>query len=180
MDIFCEHMVKKKKDLKDILIISLWIFLGICLTAILGAAAIIFASSIVFSIYVALEIVVWYVVYILVTRRNIEYELALTNGDLEADAIYSKKRRVHLLSARVKDFEICAPISDARFKNQFTNLNGIKKIYSAHSNTSDSGIYFADFYYNAQKVRLIFEPSKEMIKKMKLYNEKNIQLEEGL
>lgn len=178
MDIFCEHMVKKKKTVKDVAVVAAIITAGVFLTLLFLLIAIMLASAITFSIYAAVEIVLWYAVYIFISRQNIEYEFILTNGDLEVDSIYSKKRRVHMISTRVKDFEICAPLSDRRFQNVFSNLRDIKKIYSAHSFNNDCNVYFADFYYKAQKVRLIFEPSDEMLKKMKIYNERNVHLQE--
>lgn len=178
MDIFCEHMIKKAKTTKDILAVCGIVFSGIAVSCVLLFLAVMLASAITFSVYVALEIVVWYAVYIFVSRRNIEYEFTLTNGELEVDVIYSKKRRVHMLTARVKDFSVCAPMYDKKYENDFKNINEIKKIYSAHSFANKDDVYFADFYLNAQKVRLIFEPSLNMIKKMKMYNERNIHLQE--
>ena len=174
MDIFCEHMVKQKKTAKNLLLISLWIIAAAVLSVLFFYITIMFASAIAFSIFVVADAAVWYACYVLVTRHNVEYEMTLTNGDLDVDAIFSKKRRVHILSVRVRDFEICAPVFGENINEKFKNIKDIKKIYNIQSNTSKKGVYFADFYYKAQKVRLIFEPSDSMIKKMKIYNEKNI------
>lgn len=177
MDVFCEHLTKQKKTTKDLFFVGLWIFLSIVLTAVLFFITTLFASPIAFTLFVALDFVVWYGCYVLVTRRNVEYELILTNGDFDVDAVYAKKRRVHILSVRVRDFEICAPVNDNSFKEKFANVKDIKRIYNAQSNRGSKGVYFADFYYRAQKVRLIFEPSVSMIKKIKIYNDKNVFLE---
>lgn len=178
MDIFCEHMVKKKKKASDVLVLAALIAGGLFLSLLLFYIAVLIANPIAFTVYLALLIVIWYGVYILITRQNIEYEMSLTNGELDIDAIYSKKRRVHLLSARVREFEICAPIDDEKFKKEFENVNNVKKIYTAHSFSKYADIYFADFYLNAEKVRLVFEPSKAMIKKIKVYNDKKVFIKE--
>lgn len=178
MDMFCEHMIKKQKDTKDILIIISLILAGILISSAGFVLAALFASEFAFTVYVVVLIVLWYFVYVFITRRNVEYELTLTNGELDVDAIYSKKRRVHILSARVREFEICAPINDEEYKNQFSNIENIKKIYSAQSMSKYATVYFADFYLNAEKVRLIFEPSKKMIDRMKVYNDKKIHIKE--
>ena len=178
MDVFCEHIVKKKKGTKEIFIITALILGGILLSVLGIAIAAFFASDLSFTIYVAAMIVMWYFVYIYITRQNIEYEFTFTNGELDVDQIFSKKRRIHILSARVREFEICAPIDDLQFKNEFERAKSLSKIYSAHSAGRGANIYFADFYLNAEKVRLIFEPSFSMIQKMKIYNDKNIHLKE--
>ena len=171
MDNFCEHMIKKERSLKDNLVVAGLILGGILATALLFFITLIFAHPITF---VVLDMVLWYFIYVFITRRNVEYELSFTNGDLDIDAIYSKKRRVHMLSTRVRDFEICAPTDDERFYKKFTETTHIKRIYSAQSFSKNATVYFADFYLNAEKVRLVFEPTEKMIKKMKLYNDKNI------
>ena len=178
MDVFCEYIIKKKKEAKEILLISALIIAGILLSVFGFVLAAVFASEISFSIYVAALIVIWYFVYIYITRQNIEYEFTFTNGESDVDQIFSRKRRVHMLSVRVREFEICAKINDERYKNEFEKAKHLKKIYSAHSSSKSENVYFADFYLKAEKVRLIFEPSINMINKMKLYNEKNIHLKE--
>ncbi len=178
MDVFCEYIVKKKMGAKEILIIFALIIAGLLLSILGFALAAIFASEISFTIYISVLIVLWYFVYIYITRQNIEYEFTFTNGELDVDQIFSKKRRVHILSVRVREFEICAPIDDKEYKKEFESAKHLKKIYSAHSSSRNGNVYFADFYLNAEKVRLIFEPSVNMIRKMKLYNKKNIHLKE--
>lgn len=178
MDIYCEYMVKKKRQPKDILIIIALLAAGVLITVFGLFVAAVFASEISFTIYIAVLIAAWYFVYVFITRRNVEYELTFTNGELDVDEIYAKKRRVHILSARVRDFEICAPVDDARFKSQFSNARDLKKIYTAHSHSKTANVYFADFYLNAEKVRLIFEPSRKMIERMKIYNDKKIFIRE--
>ncbi len=178
MDIFCEHMVKKKKGVLNILLTLALILGGLFLSGLLFYITVLIANPIAFTVYLGVLIVIWYGVYILITRQNIEYEMSLTNGELDIDAIYSKKRRVHLLTARVRDFEICAPVDDEDFKKDFENVKNVKKIYMAHSFSKHADIYFADFYLNAEKVRLVFEPSKAMIKKIKVYNDKKVFIKE--
>ncbi len=177
MDTFIEYMVKKKRDGADWLKIFGAIFGALAITFVLGFLVTI-TDSMLFILWFALCVVVWYGVYIVISRQNIEYEYTLTNGELDVDAIYSKRRRVHLLTVRVRSFDMCAPAYDEKYKNEYLGVKEIKRIYKYAGSMDSSNLYFADFLQSGDKVRLCFEPSKKMIEAIRLFNPKNVHIKE--
>ncbi len=175
MDIFLEHMVKKKKDTGDYFFIICIILAGILLTVLLLLVAAHFVSYAMGLEFMAIALV-WYGVYILLRRRHVEYEYVFTNGVLDIDAIYAKRRRGHVLSVKARDMLICAPVYVRRFEEAYLNMSGVKRTYALASSLSAQNIYFADFMMNAERVRLLFEPTVKMITGMKKYNPNNIHL----
>ena len=175
MDTFIEYMVKRKRTGTDLLKIFGTIIGAIVLCIILGFLVTI-TPQMLFLLWFALAVAVWYGVYISVSRQNIEYEYTFTNGELDIDAIYSKRRRVHLLTVRAKEFTICAPAYDERFKEQYLNVSGIKHYYKTVSRMDSEAVYFADFLLNGDRVRLFFEPSGRMIEAIKRFNMRNVHV----
>ena len=175
MDTFIEYMVKRKRTGTDLLKIFGTIIGAIVLCMILGFLVTI-TPQMLFLLWFALAVAVWYGVYIIVSRQNIEYEYTFTNGELDIDAIYSKRRRVHLLTVRAKEFTICAPAYDERFKEQYLNVSGIKHYYKTVSRMDSEAVYFADFLLNGDRVRLFFEPSGRMIEAIKRFNMRNVHV----
>ena len=175
MDTFIEYMVKKKKTGTDLLKI-----LGVVAAALLLTVAFGFLVTItpreLFLLWFAIVVALWYGVYIIVSRQNIEYEYTFTNGELDIDAVYSKRRRVHLLTVRVKEFIFCAPAYDEHYKEQYLNVSGIKRYYKAAGRMDSDNVYFADFLLNGDKMRLFFEPSKKMIEAVKRFNMRNVHV----
>lgn len=177
MDTFVEYMVKKKKGTKEILKIFLSVTGAILLSIIIGFLVTI-TNKIFFIAWFAVVVAVWYGVYVIISRQNIEYEYSFTNGELDVDSIYSKRRRVHLLTLRVREFDICAPAFDERFRDAYINAGDIKKLYQTASSIESDRLYFADFLLNGDKVRLLFEPSDKMIEAIKRFNVRNVYLKE--
>jgi len=112
-----------------------------------------------FSIFVAA--VLAFVVYILITRQNIEYEYVFTNGELDIDIIYNKSKRKRLFSSSVKEFEIMAHVQDTAHTRDLSNAMETKD-YS-------SGIVGPNTYafitaYKGKRIKIIIEPNEMMIK----------------
>ena len=173
MDIFMEYMVKKGKELKDYLYMA-----GILLLALLASVIILYFAAFVVSYTMGFEFLLvagaWYGAYLLIRRRNVEYEYIFTNGELDVDAIYAKRRRSHILTIRVRDMEICAPVYTDQYQEIYIKNAGVKSSFYAASSMTSRSLYFADFQYNGEKVRLLFEPPASMIEKMKKYNPSKI------
>ena len=83
MDVFMEYLIKRKRDVKDNVIVALVIFAGIILTLILFVALFIMSlalvgsgntasqfSSIFLGIGLLLIAGVWYGAYVLINHRN--------------------------------------------------------------------------------------------------------------
>lgn len=175
MDTFIEYIISKKKTYVDALK-TIGIIIGaIAICFVLGFCVAI-SKSWLFMLWFALGVAVWYGVYILISRMNVEYEYIFTNGELDIDAIYSKKRRVHILSVRAKEFSICAPAYDERYKDSYLDVKNIKKYYYTCADMNSGNLYFADFLQNAERVRLYFQPPLKMVEAMRRFNIKNIHI----
>lgn len=175
MDTFTEYMVAKRKNASDWLKIFAAIVGALALSVALGFVAAI-SDSMLFMLWFALFVVAWYGVYVIISRQNIEYEYTFTNGELDVDAIYSKRRRVHILTVRVRTFDICAPVFDEKYKDRYLAAKNIKYIYKVASSMESERLYFADFLQNGDTVRLCFEPSDKMIEGIQRFNPKNVYI----
>lgn len=175
MDTFVEYLIRKKKTGMDLFKIFGTILLAIFLCVLIGFLVTITPKEL-FLLWFAVAVAVWYGAYILVSRQNIEYEYTFTNGELDVDAIYSKRRRVHVLTVRAKEFSICAPAYEERFKEQYLDVKNIKRYYRAVGCMESENVYFADFLLNGDRVRLFFEPPKKMAEAIKRFNIKNVHV----
>ena len=177
MDTFIEYMIPRKRSTKDIAKIF-----GAVIGAIAACVVIGFLITIspqwLFIVWFMAAVFVWYGVYIIISRQNVEYEYSFTNGELDVDAIYSKRRRVHLLNVKVREFDICAPAYDERFTQKYLDVSGVKNYYKVAGSMESQNVYFADFMRNGDKVRLYFEPPKKMIEAIKRFNVRNVYLPE--
>lgn len=159
-DSFNEKIVSKKKSASDIAK-----FIGI----LFGGFVMIFVVPMflpflryVYLFYIA---AVFYGMYFAITSLNIEYEYAITNGELDIDKIIARKRRKRIISVDTKNFEYFAPLNDEH--KSVYNGEYAKKI-DAFSSPDANDIYFAYFFKSGEKIRLAFQPSEKMIEAIKL------------
>ena len=84
MDVFMEYLINRKKDAKDIIIISGIVLAALLLTIILLLALLMFAQvPMVGSIGMLLVVGIWWGAYQLMSRRNID----MLNGSLFKNVI---------------------------------------------------------------------------------------------
>ena len=133
MDIFTEHIVRKRKDIKDVFI-SIGLIAAAIVFSFITLMFLRYLSS--FGLLIIAGII--YGAYWLVSSRNIEYEYIVTNGDLDVDIIVAQKRRKRLVSVHSRDISILAPVNDERFKREYEDVNIKKTIKAASSMLSDN------------------------------------------
>lgn len=184
MDVFIECMVKRKKSASDYGKICAIIFgataiIAVIVLFIIYSAATPLANAItfLFAVFAVVIAAVIFFAYKLICKLSIEYEYAFTNGELDVDAIYSKKSRVNLLTVRVKEFKTCARVFDENYRDSFLKNSKNAKMIDASDGEMNGRTYFADFFYNGELTRLLFSPSKSMAKAMYRYNPKCIHIE---
>ncbi|MBQ7717786.1 MAG: hypothetical protein IJT38_00585 [Clostridia bacterium] len=173
---FCEFMVKRKKDAKDIIKIVLLILGGFLLTYLIltyGYMLIRTYAPVLISLIIPLIALVWYGVFKLAKKGNIEFEYALTSGDLDIDKIENKMRRRRLMSVHSRNIKLMAPVSDTEYND---NVKSLKTI-DATSNSGDENVYFAVFDKDGQRQCLLFEPNQKIREVMHKYNPENIHIE---
>ena len=156
MDIFIEKIVARKKTTKDKFSVVGVIFLALILFFALG-----FLPDTVQTFTPLIIAAIAYGAYYLIKSKNIEYEYAVTNGEIDVDKIISQKRRKRLLSTHCKNFEILARVKSTHYNDNYAKIQN--KIFAGSTMDSDD-LYFAVFQHNNKRTILYFEPSDKMIK----------------
>ena len=102
MDIFIEHLVKKKTTLLDILI-----RVGLVLAALIALAFVFAIPSdsawSMVAVFAACAAIFggWYVF----TGLSVEYEYAVTNGEIDVDKIIAQRKRKRLITIKAQNIE---------------------------------------------------------------------------
>ena len=159
-DSFNEKLVTKKKSAGDKAK-----FAGILAAGFVLIYTILMFAPFLRYIYMFLIAAVFYGMYYALTSLNIEYEYAITNGEMDIDKIIAQRRRKRIISVDTREFEYFAPLNDEH--RSVYNGEFAKKI-DAFSSPDAKDIYFAYFFKNGQKIRLAFQPSEKMIDAIKL------------
>ncbi|NLG88986.1 MAG: hypothetical protein GX494_07185 [Clostridiaceae bacterium] len=167
MDVFMEKIVRKKKDAKDYI---LTVFI------IIAAFILIFLALNFIPPQLSLFVIVGigYVAYMLITNRNIEYEYAVTNGDLDIDKIIAQRKRKRVFSENCKNFEIVAKIKSHHYTPQYRNFKN--QLNFASSLDSDD-VYFIALQYNNEQTIVYFEPSEKMLQSFKTFIPRKVFIE---
>lgn len=162
MDTFIEKLITKRKTGKDRAFSAGIIALGIIVAYLVLNLTAAFLQSI--SLLLAAGVL--YGTYLLVKSRNIEFEYAVTNGDLDIDRIVAQRKRKRIFSASCKDFEIVAKVSSDKFKQEGANIQ--KKI-EAVSTLQNPDVYFIVLNYKGERTVVFFEPDKRMLDNFKTF-----------
>ena len=102
MDIFIEHLVKKKTTVLDVLIrIGLILAALIALTLVFAVPSDSVWSMVVVFVACAAIFGGWYEF----TGLSIEYEYAVTNGEIDIDKIIAQRKRKRLITIQAKNIE---------------------------------------------------------------------------
>lgn len=168
MDIFMEKIVKKKRDIKDTLI---------TMGAIIGAVVLMLVVlNVQFLAQMALFFVVGiiYLAYLLITTRNIEYEYAVTNGDLDIDKIIAQRKRKRIFSANCKNFEIVAKVKSSHYTPQYKNF---KNQLNCASSMDGDNVYFVALNYKNEQTVVYFEPAQKMLENFRTFIPRKVFIE---
>ncbi|MCX7841912.1 MAG: hypothetical protein N2489_02410 [Clostridia bacterium] len=165
MDVFIEKIVAKKKKLEDNLIVG-----GLILA---GFAAIIavFSVPVLAGLGPLLAGAIIFGVFYLSKSRNIEFEYAVTNGELDIDKIIAQRKRKRIFSANCKDFEIVAKVQSEHYNESIKQTAG--KIDAA-SSIDSPGTYFALLNYKGVRTVVYFEPDQRMLNAFKTFNPRKV------
>ena len=163
MDIFIEKIVKRRKGISDMLMVVGIIVLTFLIIFFLIPYAPGFSLLLVFAIF--------YLAYLLITMRNIEFEYAVTNGDLDIDKITDQKKRKSVFNANCKDFEVVARIESDKYTNEIKECKNIKD-FTSHAKNSE--IWFIYMRQEKSPVVVFFEPTTQMIDNFFTFNPSKI------
>ena len=121
--------------------------------------------------FFVLPLILIFVVFYFWKRLSyIEYEYIYCNGELDIDRIAGMESRKRFISIDVRDMEILAP-SGASALQPYQNL----KVYDCSSNTG-AHTYEVVAERKGQKVRVIFEPNKEILDAMRLLAPRKVMM----
>lgn len=161
MDVFIEHLVKKKPTGADTakkvgLILAVVLIALICFTigfAFLGPIALLLIFGACYGAY-------W-----LISGMSVEYEYILTNGEIDVDKIVAQRKRKRLVTVSAKTFEAFGPYKAA----EHVNRNYDSRILACESEESD-GVFCAEFHHaTLGHCLLVFNPDDRIIQGIKSY-----------
>lgn len=150
--LFMEKIVKRKRSGLDLALNA-----GIIVSAVvLSLAAILFVPS--FGLFLAAGL--GYGAWFLLGQRNIEFEYALTNGELDIDKIVARRRRKRVFSAHGKEFELVAPQKSVYWSK---DLRELKKVLDTTSGPEAEGVWFIVTPLGGERGVVLFQPTPAMI-----------------
>lgn len=171
-DIFVEHMIKRRKGTKDYLCYG-----GI----ILGFIALMWASVLLFFLSgipsLPFLLIVGSVVgaYYLITMRNVEFEYAITNGDMTVDKIINCRSRKRLTSFDCGDIET---LGDYDIDADSLKNKRFDKIVNASDYEDGRGAaYLITKSKKTGYTLLLYSPSEKISDAMKPFLSRELKME---
>ena len=153
MDNFAEYMVKKRPDSRDNAKRAGIIALAVVLCA--ASVFLVFVTHIPFILLITCAII--YGAYFLITGTSVEYEYAVTNGEMDVDKIIARRKRVHLITVQTADFEAFGPLTDD------VPDDDSRTLVLCADNTGE-GEYYADLTTEDYgETRIIFTPNQAVL-----------------
>jgi len=103
---------------------------------------------------------------------KVEYEYAIYGGLMNIAAVYDNKSRKELISAKIAEMPVIAPLNGNR-ADAF-NASDIAKRYDFSSSKDFPDRYFFIYFHPKQgKIAVIFNATEKMIGIMRFYNAQN-------
>jgi hypothetical protein len=160
MDTFIEQLVAKKVETTDKIKITL---LTISLVLVFILIFLLIGIFPAFSVVgILAEFGVAYGYWYVITSFKIEFEYALTNGELDIDKIIAKRRRKRLITVKIKEIDTMAHIA-GNDKNEFFNRS-FKTVIDASSSPLSPDAFFISVHHDKLGLtKLIFEPDQRII-----------------
>ena len=150
-DFYSEHLVKKRREAKDLLVKIILV--------ILTVFCFLFCRAIPLGIILAFVLLA---VDIFIFRMlDIEYEYMYLNGELDIDMIMHKERRKKLCTVNIKDVEMVAPTGSP----EIAMHKGVQTLnYSSKMPNAET--YEIICNAGGSRKKIIFEPKQEVIEDM--------------
>ena len=150
--VFKEQIVKRKPTIKDALIRA-------CLIVVV---VLVFLVTIVQfgAIGVLITAVVGFGANYVMGFLSVEYEYAITDKELDIDAIYARSRRKRVFSASLSNVEVMAHVSDNAHEHTFSRM---QKLCDYTSATGNDNVYAFLLSYNGKYTKVLIEPNEKML-----------------
>jgi hypothetical protein len=160
MDTFIEQLVTKKVDSSDKIKITLLTFALVLAIILLFMLMGMFPSYAFIGIFLVFGVCYGY--WYLITSFKVEFEYALTNGELDVDKIIARRKRKRLITVAIRDVDIMARLSTNQ-KHDLLKQN-FKTVLDASSSPLSPNAFFISVHSNKLGLtKLIFEPDQRII-----------------
>lgn len=167
MDIFCEYMVKRRKQAVDYVLMVVLILVAVFFSYIALGMMQVFKS---FTLLVIAA--VWYGAIFLIKRKDVEYEYALTNNILDFDRIFAKKTRKRITSVDVAKIDYIRPVEEKDFVKNPEIFDHFLCEYKESKNN-----YVLVFAREGKVHRIFFTPNDKMKKNLRQMNPSRVTIE---
>lgn len=153
MDHFAEYMIKKKPDSRDNTKKIVILLLLILLCA--GTIFMVFLTGIPFLLLITCALI--YGAYFLLSGLSVEYEYAVTNGEMDVDKIIARRKRIHLISVKASQFDAFGPLTEEV-------PEAAERTLVLCTDNSGEGEYYADLTTEDYgETRIVFTPNQAVI-----------------
>ena len=168
---YMEHIVERRTTAKTVILKALILAAVI----IANLALIVFITAKV----PALMILPWFLsglfVWWVYRFFNVEYEYVTAGGEMDFDIIYGKKQRKRMLTVKITDMEIIAPVD-----GNYTQLRSdptVQKCFDATISPDAPNTCYATFHHNGYgKCILFFDVPQKTKTILRYYNPSNFKL----
>ena len=165
---YMEHIVERRPTAKTVmikaLILSAVIILNLFLILFITAKV---PALMIFPWFLS-GLFIWWVFRFF----NVEYEYVTAGGEMDFDIIYGKRQRKRMLTVKISDMEIIAPLD-----GKLTELRAdpaIQKVFSALISPDAPDASYAIFHHpNHGKCLLLFDAPNKAKSILRYYNPSN-------
>lgn len=160
-DIFIEHLVAKQK-----LPITILLRVLIVLAAVIIAVAAMMFSGVLGPLSILSPLIAVgaiYGAYFLITSMNIEYEYAVTNGELDVDQITAQRKRKRLVSVNCRSVEAFGRYKPAEHQGKTYQT----KILACDNPNNEDVWYAVIRLQKSGQTLVVFNATERMLEAMK-------------
>lgn len=175
MDLFYEQLIKRQKSWREYLRIVLCILGALIAVGLLSLA--VFVPAIGFIIFVVCCGII-YVLYLLITGTNMEYEYSFTNGEMDVDKIVNVRSRKRLATVNAREIDVMATKRNHRPEfERYMGASEVKKIYACENRDAED-VYFVVFHDGEVQKMLLFNPNEKIRTGFRRYNPQRVFLDD--
>lgn len=152
-DVFVEHIIKRKTDLKTVLYRILAIFLTVIVF--------LFGSLYLGMLGLTITVLIGYLAYLVFVYTSVEFEYSLVNGTLTIEKILGQRKRKFVDEFDLKNAEIIAPTFSEEIQKRETT-----RLLDYSSGYKSDGLYSVILTDQEGSTQVLFEPTEKMIDAM--------------
>ena len=168
MDLFVEQIVKKKMESKEKIMA-----VGIAVAAVVVCFFIFLFSQYLMAFTLVLVAGAIFGAYWLITNMNLEFEYAITNGDITVDKIIARRRRKRVVSIDAKDVEA---MGKYRVSEHISKSYDQRMIAARDANDTDA--WYITFHHRVHgHVLLVFSPNDRTLEAIKPFLKRQVALD---